>query len=123
MASGFIEIDENKEFSVRWTAYDMILNLLINELNQEQDVDANIVSSFLQSYTPPRNFDESLEMGWGFVTENDIVDRIVPLSELNEQQRKIFWKTVETIYSKLQKKGKSYSTLPHMLLKELLDLQ
>ena len=124
MASGFIEIDDKKTFSARWTIYDEILHLLIAELNQSEDAEAQNVSKFLQSYTPPQNMDQDLEMGWGFITDDDVVARIVPLSELNDEQRKLFWKTTEAVYSKLMTKKKENHALQIQsdLVKELLGL-
>ncbi|WP_291727428.1 hypothetical protein [Bernardetia sp.] len=125
MSSGFIEINDKKTFSARWTIYDKILHLLITELSQIEDAEVQSVSCFLQSYTPPQNMDKDLEMGWGFITSDDVVARIVPLSELNDKQKEIFWGGVETVYAKLthQKKINSTIKIQSDLIKELLSLR
>lgn len=123
MASGFIEISENKEFAVRWTIYDEILRLLIQELKAFQDLNSIFVVSLLESRTPPPNFDENLEMGWGFITEHDVISRIVSITDFSIEQKEVFWKAVHIAYTKLQKQGKNYSTLQPVFLKELLDMQ
>jgi len=125
MASGFIEISSDRCYSLRWTGFDETIRIILKELKDIEPTESTLsLIEFLESRIPPTNLDDGLEMGWGFINENNntTVSKIIEYSELSENQIEIFWKAANTGYSKLLKFGKDYSTLNPEIMKELIDL-
>lgn len=127
MASGFIDINKKNTFSIRWTGFDEIIKVVIKELtelNKEAEKTTELIK-ILDSYIPPSELEDGLEMGWGFIDEriNGTRSRHIELYKLDESLVDLFWKATENGYHKLVKYGIEYSTLYPNLLKELVDLK
>lgn len=125
MASGFIEITDEKCYAPRWTGFDETVRILLIELKDLPRTEpVRSLTQFLQSRIPPTELPDELEMGWGFVDEEkeDVVSRIIEFKELTDDQIQVFWKAAKTGYEKLLEKGDAYSPLNPDLMKQLIEL-
>ena len=123
MASGFIEISNDRVFAVRWPAFDEIIRIIIREL-KKMDNSENLIL-FLSAYIPKKQLKAGSELGWGFVDEktNEIVSRIITLNELSHKDLELFWKAVESGNKQLIEQGKEYSFLQMDIMNDLLKLK
>lgn len=124
MASGFIEITDKDIFSTRWTGFDEILKLIIQELIETNN--SKELIALLKTHIPPENYDEDeLEMGWGFIGENTnkITSRVLELKEISKNDLQLFWNAVRKVNEKIDEFGSEYSSLNPALIKELLMLK
>ena len=122
MASGFIELSEEHCFSSRWTHYDLILELIIEELKDLPFSDDLV--HFLETHTPPENLTEDLEMGWGFIDSrvDGITTRILELDKLDENDTFLFWNAVEKALERIIKRDTNYLESVSESFLELLEL-
>lgn len=125
MASGFIEISDNRSFSPRWTGFDEVIRIVICELKNELMHNSDELINHLESIIPPTDLDDGLEMGWGFIDYriDGTTSRVLELKELSKTDLELFWTAVKNGYDNLIKLGTEYSTLYPKLMKELLDMQ
>ncbi|MBQ4804521.1 hypothetical protein J8L88_16795 [Aquimarina sp. MMG015] len=125
MASGFIEITDKKSFAPRWTGFDEVIKILIRELNNNSDKNTSELIKHLESIIPPENFNEELEMGWGFIDEriDGTTSRVLELKKMTTENLELFWEAVKNGYDNLIKFGTEYSTLYPELMKELLEMK
>lgn len=126
MASGFIDIDKENTFSIRWTGFDEVIKIIIKELHELKSTKLvpELINE-LQSNIPPSHLEEGLEMGWGFIDEriNGTTTRSIELNKFNEKWIEIFWEATENEYKKLMKNGTKYSNLHPDYLKELIGFK
>ena len=125
MASGFIDVTDKKSFAPRWTGFDEIIKIVIRELSFNNNEKSGGLIRHLESHIPPENFDEELEMGWGFVDHriNGTTSRVLELNKMSDSDTELFWKSVNNGFQKLTQQGSEYSTLNPDLMKELLELK
>jgi len=123
MASGFIKITDKDIFSTRWTGFDEILKLIIQELIEINN--SKELIALLKTHIPPENYDEDeLEMGWGFIDENTnkITSRLLELKEISKKDLQLFWNAASKVNDKIDEFGCEYSSINPTLIKELLML-
>jgi len=79
----------------------------------------------LQSYIPPSDLDDRLEMSWGFIDKriDGTTSRHIVLYKFDENLIDLFWNTTENGHEKLIEYGTKYSTLYPKFLKEFLDFK
>lgn len=125
MASGFIEINDKKSFAPRWTGFDEIVKIIIRELNNYPNANSSELITKLESVIPPKDFNEELEMGWGFIDEriDGTTSRVIELKKMSLEDLNLFWKAVQNGYDNLIKIGTEYSNLYPELMKELLEMK
>ncbi|MBW1296348.1 hypothetical protein [Aquimarina litoralis] len=125
MASGFIKITDKKSFAPRWTGFDEVIKILIRELKNNCDKNTSELIKHLESIIPPENFNEELEMGWGFIDEriDGTTSRVLELKKMTTENLELFWEAVKNGYDKLIKFGTEYSTLYPELMKKLLEMK
>lgn len=101
MASGFITLEDGRDFAVRWNGYDILLNLIINSLGTPPDEQA--LQAFLRTMVPPPDMPEGHEMGWGFIRPSDEekVSRILDLRGLTPQYRRLFWQALQRAFQRI----------------------
>ena len=126
MASGFININDKITFDIRWTGFDQIIRLIINDLKTfDNNHYSEELINILDKYIPPLNLDENLEMGWGFIDKRtqDTTTRNLDLFKLNDECIELFWLSAKNVYHNLlEKKYDSPSIYPEFI-KKLIDLK
>ena len=90
MASGFIILQDRSCLAVRWTGYDALIRIVLRELGDS--VGARELTTILVAKIPPEGMDEGLEMGWGFMDEEqrDTIERSLDLRGLSEDHHQLF---------------------------------
>ncbi|MFT5859226.1 MAG: hypothetical protein ACI865_001326 [Flavobacteriaceae bacterium] len=122
MASGFIELSEEVCFSARWAHYDLLLELIIEEL-KETSSSLDLVN-FLETHLPPEDLAENLDMGWGFIDArvDGITTRILELQKLSEQNQFLFWNAVESALETIIERQSTYVEIVSESFIKLLEL-
>ena len=126
MPNGFIELNNTDIYCIRWTGYDEIIKIALRELDSlTSSLKKESLVNHLESRIPPANFNDRLEMRWGFIDEmtHTTVSRSLELYNLCEETLDLFWSAMENGYSKLIECGEDYSTLHPTAVKELLELK
>lgn len=126
MASGFIDVNKENTFSIRWTGFDEIVKIIIKELTElNENKETTKLIKKLESYIPESDLDDGLEMGWGFIDEriHGTTSRHIKLYKFDESLVDLFWNAAENGYNKLVEYGIEYSTIYPNFLKELIDLR
>ncbi|QEE50039.1 hypothetical protein FUA48_10735 [Flavobacterium alkalisoli] len=126
MLSGFIELNSDQVFSIRWKSYDEIIRLALTELAalQPGTTTLNLITR-LESHIPPQGFNERHEMGWGFIdsTLHKTICRKLELCNLCQDEQQLFWTAVENGYSRLLQCCDEFTHLQPHYVKELLELK
>lgn len=123
MANGFIILKDKSIFIIRWTGYDEIIRIAINELkevNSESQLALWLSKIVPSSYSPK---DEN-QWGTGFInpqTNEMFIGKELDLRGLTEENQILFEKALKSGYSKLIKNGQNYSFLNPDRLNDLLS--
>jgi hypothetical protein len=101
MASGFIILKDCRCLARRWTIYDYLIELVIDDLSYLQDSKAIEFKHWLQTLIPKEN-DEYNGYG-GFIRQEtgEDVQRWLDLRELTEENQQLFWKSLQLRLRKL----------------------
>ena len=122
MASGFIILQDRSCLAVRWTGYDALIRIVLRELGDS--VGARELATILTAKIPPEGMDEGLEMGWGFMDEEqrDTIERSLDLRGLSEDHHQLYWADLQKDFGQLMRLGTDYAGLhpdiPHELLRK-----
>ena len=118
MAKGFIILENGQDFFTRWTGYDLIIEIVIDQI-QKNDWDPHFCE-WLKTRIPSEHEEKGDAV---FYNSNDeMIQRILDLRGLTKNNRALFWKTVEAGRLELNQKGKAYSPLNPDRINELADL-
>ena len=118
MAKGFITLENGEDFYSRWTGYDAIIQIAINELANFPD--GKELSSWLRTIVP-REGEEKGDAVF-FNRNGEMIQRILDLRGLTADNRAMFWRAIRSGATKLNKLGKKYSDLNPDLINELIDM-
>lgn len=111
MASGFIILKDGRCFARRWTGYDEIIRIAINELELIED--GKKLADWLRLQIPSSEDDENADAGWGFHNSriSDWITRKLDLRSLTSENQKLFWKAIKQGKINLQINGQEYSSI------------
>jgi len=111
MASCFIVFKDGRCFSRRWTGYDYILKIAINEL---QFIPGGIpLAEWLELQIPIENDELESDGGYGFYNSrlDDWINRHLDTRSLTPENQKFFWQAIEKGRIRLHHEGAAYSEL------------
>jgi hypothetical protein len=98
MASGSIILNDGRCWSDRWTGYDCLLSVVIDEIRLCGDHPEFM--AWLRTRIPE---EQDIEMGYGFIkpdTDENIV-RSIDLRELTPASQEVFWSALQRAATKL----------------------
>ena len=99
MASGFLILDDGRAFSVRWSAHDLFLRAIADELT-ESDAEKTL-ADWLYSLLPGPNDIEHIGYGpWVRATDSEVVSRVFDVRELTKENRHFFHEAAIRAYHK-----------------------
>lgn len=115
MASGFIILKDGRCFGRRWTIYDSIIELIIENLGDNEDEKA--LSDWLQLQIPSAEDDESEDAGFGFVSKKQdaFISRELDIRGLHLKNQDLFWRAFINGKSDLENKPNKNKALISML--------
>lgn len=103
MASGFITLQNGRDWSSRWSGYDYVLETIMNRLNSEGD--EGHLKQWLHYILPTEN---DVESGYCFFKritpdpkDSECILRIIDTRFMKENYKKIFLDTVEKLNAEL----------------------
>ena len=103
MASGFITLPNGKDWSTRWSGYDLILETIMQKLGEHDD--EGYLKKWLEFILPTENDVESGYCFFKVISEDpydsECVLRIIDTRYMHPKYYEIFWKTVETLNHEL----------------------
>ncbi len=111
MASCFIIYKDGRCFSRRWTGYDSILKIAINEL---QFIPEGIpLAQWLELQIPVENEELESDSGYGFYNSrlDDWTNRNLDIRSLTPENQALFWQAIEKGRMRLLDEGAAYSEL------------
>ncbi|SDJ57027.1 hypothetical protein [Chryseobacterium jejuense] len=103
MASGFITLPNGKNWSARWSRYDLTLKIIMNRLNENGD--EGYLKKWLHFILPT---EDDIESGYCFFRvfsedpyDSDSIVRFIDTRYLHPKYYEIFWQTVENLNNEL----------------------
>jgi len=118
MAKGFITLENGEDFSVRWTGYDEIIRIAINELEWLDH--NNDLSGWLKTIIPNENKNEGDAV---FHDKNgEMIVRHIDIRGLTQANRLLFWAAIENGAKKLSEFGEQYSMLNPIVMDEFISI-
>jgi hypothetical protein len=119
MASGFIILSDGRCWARRWTAYDRVIGLSIEEIpiNKEN----NEFKEWLQTRIPE---EQDIECGWCFIKQDtgESIVRNFDLRELTEANQKVFLLALQRALTKMITTSASKNEDIIFLLKRILKM-
>jgi len=119
MASGFITLQDGKNWSARWSYYDWVLGTIMNRL--KSDSDEGYLKKWLD-YILPNEENGDIESGYCFYKkvgpgkdEFESILRKIDTRLMNQTYCGIFWNTVETLSNELDSEDGEIGFLIHQL--------
>ncbi len=112
MASGFIIFKDGRCFARRWTGYDEIIRIAINELEIINNGQA--LADWLKLQIPSTEDNKNADAGWGFYNSRieEWTNRELDLRSLTPESQGLLWKAIQNGRRNLIEKGEDYSLLP-----------
>jgi len=105
MASGFITLPDGKNWAVRWSGYDWVLETIMKELSVEGD--EGVLKKWIE-YILPNEDKGDIESGYCFYkkvgeNESDVesILRVIDTRLMKSKFQIIFWNTVKKVSQRL----------------------
>jgi hypothetical protein len=97
MASGFITLRNGLDWSHRWSGYDLVIEMIMDELSANGD--EGKLKVWLKTLTPT---EEDIESGWCFIRNSDheMVARNLDTRFMKEEYLQIFWNALKRVRDK-----------------------
>ena len=125
MASGFIILRDGRSLARRWTAYDYIIELVIDKLSKKRLKEADDFKNWLQALLP--NPDDIYNGFGGFIRKDtgENVERWLDLRELTEENQQLFWESLQESLRELilDKQNQEYNSHIIFILKYFLRMK
>jgi len=101
MASGFFILKDGRCLAPRWTVYDCIIEMVIRELSNVEDKDAQDFCYWLQTLIPHEGDDYNGFGGFIRRSNGEDVRRWLDLRELTEKNQILFWNSLKKSTAKI----------------------